>query len=253
MFSFIIFIILIIVFLLLLFFKKFRELFFRKYPEDNVISLTEEEFYAQFENSPLSQHTDYGIEMWKELLTKAWDTRNFEIELYWKRANYFWLFQVPAFSAYFVLNKDNNLNSTPDEIFVIICLGMLFSTAWFLINKGSKAWQRHWEIYTDLLEIKYFGPLYRTVNHTNTFSVSKINEIVSFAFIGTWLLFSINFLYHKLLFINFHCMIYNFNLLIACSIFFTVLGLTSMMLGYGRGFFKRRDVQMFARIVEYKK
>ena len=35
----------------------------------------------------------------KETLRKAWEIRNFEINLYWKRALYFWGFIVLAFSG----------------------------------------------------------------------------------------------------------------------------------------------------------
>lgn len=38
---------------------------------------------------------------WKELLKIAMETRKFEIELYWKRANYFWLFVAAFFVAYY--------------------------------------------------------------------------------------------------------------------------------------------------------
>jgi len=31
---------------------------------------------------------------------KAWEIRNFEIEMYWKRATYFWAFQVAVFAGY---------------------------------------------------------------------------------------------------------------------------------------------------------
>ncbi|MCM3904811.1 MAG: hypothetical protein ND866_24200 [Pyrinomonadaceae bacterium] len=38
---------------------------------------------------------------------KAWETRNFEIELYWKRATYFWAFIASAFVGYFgLVNAD---------------------------------------------------------------------------------------------------------------------------------------------------
>lgn len=233
------------------FWKDFRKLFYRKYPH-SLKNLEEEEFYSQFENSPLGIQDKDGSKLWKELLEKAWATRNFEIELYWKRANYFWLFQVPAFAAYFVIKKDtNNSIEKPDELFVIICLGVIFSTAWFLINKGSKAWQRHWEAYTDLLEIRYFGPLYQTVHPSKTFSVSKINEIVSFAFIIVWTIFGFNFWDEK-----FHnkdiCSLFNdFNSIIFFSIYFTCLAIISMIFGYGRGLFKKREITMYKREVTY--
>lgn len=38
-------------------------------------------------------------ELRKAALARAHDVRQFEIELYWKRANYFWLLQAAVFAA----------------------------------------------------------------------------------------------------------------------------------------------------------
>ena len=103
---------------------------------------------------------------------RAWATRNFEIELYWQRATYFWAFTASAFVGYFgLVNSDSY--SRPDsfqhvEVFFIACLGFLLSLAWLLTNVGSKQWQRHWEVHVDLLEDQFTGPLYKTVNPSMT-------------------------------------------------------------------------------------
>lgn len=36
----------------------------------------------------------------KLALDRAWQTRNFEIEMYWKRASYFWAFIATSFGGY---------------------------------------------------------------------------------------------------------------------------------------------------------
>lgn len=233
--------------------KDFRKVFYKPYP-NAVTKLSEDEFYKQFEDV-MPTEAEKKTERWKELLDKAWETRNFEIDLYWKRANYFWLFQVPAFTAYFLINRsveDNAPLHKPNEIFIVICLGIVFSTAWFLINKGSKSWQRHWEQYIDLIECKYYGPFYQTVSTDRTFSVSKINEIVSVSFIVVWILFFFKFLADGNYLEDFNLKISSITPLIDFSIFFTILALISMLFGYGRGYFKNRSIAMVKRKHHYK-
>lgn len=80
---------------------------------------------------------------------KAWSTRNFEIEMYWKRATYFWAFIASTFVGYFALVSSENYVK-PDrfnhvEVYFLICIGFVLSLAWHLTNIGSKTWQRHWE------------------------------------------------------------------------------------------------------------
>jgi hypothetical protein len=66
--------------------------------------------------------------------------RNFEIELFWKRALFFWGFISSAFIGYAALHK-----SSPDLGLTIACFGMVCSFAWTLLNRGSKFWQESWE------------------------------------------------------------------------------------------------------------
>ncbi|QNL48134.1 hypothetical protein H8S90_15115 [Olivibacter sp. SDN3] len=229
----------------------FRSLFYKEHPNElNPISA--EEFVVRFEQKMPNGVLEKELR-WKELLEKAWKVRDFEIELYWKRTNYFWLFQVPAFAAYFLVWKNDVSNDKPDELFVICCLGIVFSTGWLLINKGSKSWQRHWECYIDLLEDRYYGPLYKTVGLKSSYSVSKINEIVSCAFIFVWSLFAVKFMSENNITI---CLCSNsekFKPFIAFTLFFTSITLLSMFKGYGRGYFKGRNITFYKRKVTYKK
>lgn len=129
---------------------------------------------------------------------KAWATRNFEIEMYWKRATYFWAFIASTFLGYFALLNSVNYTRLDQfnhaEVYFVICIGFVLSFAWTLTNIGSKAWQRHWEVHVDLLEDEFTGPLYKTVHPKLTYSVSKINEIVSATVTFTWLLLGAKFL-----------------------------------------------------------
>lgn len=135
----------------------------------------------------------------EKALCFAMDIRKFEIELYWKRATYFWTFIAAAFAGYaLVYTKAEECDS--DKYWVLLvfsCLGLLFSVAWYLVNRGSKFWQNNWERHVDLLEDKVIGPLYKTIAHgenecnpliaSKQYSVSKINQILSFFVSWFWI------------------------------------------------------------------
>ena len=184
---------------------------------------------------------------------KAWATRNFEIELYWKRASYFWAFIASTLVGYFALTnsdayrKPDRLNHV--EAYFVICIGLVLATAWLLINIGSKAWQRHWEVHVDLLEDQVIGPLYKTVHPEKTFSVSKINEIVSFSFVVVWCLLGTKYFIDNEL-VNFTS--YRVNWLVVLSTIGTALAIVSILFGHGRGRFSYRPAQMHRRSTSYK-
>lgn len=136
-------------------------------------------------------------------LQHALDIRKFEIGLYWQRATYFWALIAAAFAGYFAVLAAEHMSS-PDKAFnafVIACLGLIFSLAWFLANRGSKYWQENWENHVDMLEDGITGPLYKTILHRPTnknllsrliegpapFSVSQINQWVSLFTLVIWL------------------------------------------------------------------
>lgn len=182
----------------------------------------------------------------------AWSIRNFEIEMYWKRANYFWAFLASTFIGYFALVNSENYRKFDRfnhvEIYFIVCIGFILSIAWILTNKGSKSWQRHWEIHVDLLEDNFTGPLYKTVYPTKTYSVSKINEIVSFVFAMVWFLLGVKYLFDQNL-VNFSFT--NLNWFVVISTAGVVFSVSAMVLGYGRGRFTDRKFKMYRRHINY--
>lgn len=128
----------------------------------------------------------------QDALKEARGNRKFEIELYWKRAGYFWLFIAAAFGGYASL-RDHQVIA-----FTIACSGFLFSLAWYFVNRGSKYWQGNWELHVDLLEDDVSGPIYKTVVQRSKcnfcefdgpypFSVSKINQLLSLFVTIVWL------------------------------------------------------------------
>lgn len=182
---------------------------------------------------------------------KAWATRNFEIELYWKRATYFWAFIASAFVGYFGLVNATGYRTADRyahaEVFAVSCLGFLLSLAWLLTNIGSKQWQRHWEVHVDLLEDRFTGPLYKTVNPSVTYSVSKINEIVSVAVVLVWILLAFKYLADQSLL---H-VCGQPNVFVVSTTIGTLALSVAMLFGRGRGRFSERHVRMYARSVRF--
>ncbi|MGI9250873.1 MAG: hypothetical protein ACR2PR_06710 [Pseudohongiellaceae bacterium] len=137
----------------------------------------------------------------------ASEIRRFEIDLYWKRSAYFWVFIGIIFAAYYYV-----INSSPEgeqgDMFLellVICTGFIFSLAWFFVNKGSKYWQENYENHVELLEDEILGNIHKVIterpkprgtcelieeyiNGPASFSVSKINQIVSFYIVVVWVL-----------------------------------------------------------------
>ena len=149
-------------------------------------------------SKPISEDKYYSYfkgDKKKEAIKLALDIRKFEIELYWKRATYFWTFIAVTFAALGTIQTSNVENSTDLSVF-ICCLGIVFSVAWLCVNRGSKFWQENWENHVDMLEDDVYGPIYKIVlkrlkttnkmeklehiiNGPSPISVSKINQIIS--------------------------------------------------------------------------
>jgi len=137
----------------------------------------------------------------EKALQHALDIRKFEIELYWKRAAYFWTLIAAAFAGYFAILGSTKLKDNEYLAFIVGCIGLLFTWAWFLVNRGSKFWQENWENHVDMLEDTVTGPLYKTVlqrpNDSDLFenfitgplsiSVSKVNQLVSLFTLCIWI------------------------------------------------------------------
>ena len=203
--------------------------------EETLEEMTAEEYINIF----IKGRTKEAIEA---TYKKAWEAKNFEIEHYWKRATYFWAFQVASFAGYFsVLNTKAN----HQFLYIVACIGFITALAWTLINQGSKTWQRNWEIHVDMLENEITGPLYKVITASKTFSVSKINEIVSRFIVSIWVIVIIKYFKDNVSFrfdnqkeadiIVWLCTI--------ALIYFTL----SMITGYGRGRFGNTEVKFYKR------
>jgi hypothetical protein len=137
-----------------------------------------------------------------DTLNRAYDIRKVELDLYWKRATYFWGFLIAAFTAYFIVMNEKQDFSNGIK-FLVICLGFTFSNAWYLVNRGSSYWLTHWERIIDAVE-EYLGMNLYKVNliekinpkfyEYKPYSVSRINIIVSFYIWIVWGILGILFL-----------------------------------------------------------
>lgn len=165
---------------------------------------------SEREYSDLFETKKDNSELRKRALNLALDMRKFEIELYWKRATYFWTFIGVTLTGY-VAVQQLDIGDKPFWSVLIGSLGFVFSVAWYCVNRGSKQWQENWENHVDLLEDDVTGPLYKVVTgrprfdkpwwHPKgswlrlrniivgpaPFSVSKINQIVSLFVIVLWI------------------------------------------------------------------
>lgn len=74
----------------------------------------------------------------KDIYNHALDTRNMEIELFWKRCNYFLVLNSGLALAYF--NVTQEVLQIPAAI-----LGVVVSSLWLQVALGSKFWQERWE------------------------------------------------------------------------------------------------------------
>jgi hypothetical protein len=115
----------------------------------------------------------------KETLDRAHEIRKFEIELYWKRATYFWAFQLIAFTLLGLLVKDGNLQY-PQLLLVPSSIGVITGLAGYFTARGSKFWQENWESHIDLLEVEMKERLTQVIisRRHPQFSLSRTNEFL---------------------------------------------------------------------------
>jgi hypothetical protein len=138
----------------------------------------------------------------EDTLTRAYDIRKVELDLYWKRATYFWGFLIAAFTAYFIVMNEY-YDFAPSDKFLVICVGFVFSYAWYLVNRGSTYWLTNWERIIDAIEEHLGMNLYKVnlqekidpkFSENHPYSVSRINIIVSYFICIIWAMLIIFFI-----------------------------------------------------------
>lgn len=124
--------------------------------------------------------TEYQKAFLRDRKVRAWalktaeEVRRFEIELSWKRAAYFSTIIGVLFAGYGAVLA----GSHPHRVVACAlgCVGLVVSLAWYLVNRGSAAWQRNWETHVDLLEGDEKGFLYKVVVDPKTYSAWRLLE-----------------------------------------------------------------------------
>ncbi|WP_299574908.1 hypothetical protein [uncultured Shewanella sp.] len=143
----------------------------------------------------------------KEIYKIALETRNMEIDLFWKRSNYFLVLNTAVAAGFFLKAGDDH--QLPLGLF-----GLIIALLWLFVNAGGKFWQSRWErrlhVAEEALnpEIKLFSSDWAEINkdvkesidfskHSgirkcldylvlNKPSVSFMMELLSIAFIILW-------------------------------------------------------------------
>lgn len=187
----------------------------------------------------------------EKVFNLAWESKNFEIELYWKRAGYFWAFQTIILAGLFAVVSSKDLGEDKNHyIHYTTCLGFITALGWLLINKGSKVWQRHWEKVVDILEDYVIGKLYKTNTNQKTFSVSKINELISQFFMLLWLyLFLKSNFYDNVNYSqSLNKMTCDWNIIFPDLIVIFIVW--QMYFGKGRGRFGEREIKFYRRKIK---
>jgi hypothetical protein len=119
-------------------------------------------------------------------------TRQFEIDLFWKRALFFWGFIAAGFAGIGALRNEAPFFSLVIAEFEVVCC-----LAWALANRGSKYWQGQWEAKVEGCEVSVVGRLFKNrapekkieswwkkAFRGDKYSVSKLTIAVSdFAFV----------------------------------------------------------------------
>jgi hypothetical protein len=127
----------------------------------------------------------------EELLRTAYENRNFEIELYWRRAGYFWAFQAVALGAIGLVVRENE--ASLDVVALLTILGFLTALLGCLSAKGSKFWQESWEAHVDHLELLRSAQLAQVivVREPPSYSVTKLNLRFMKLLAAAWLIASL--------------------------------------------------------------
>ena len=109
----------------------------------------------------------------KAALDRAHEIRKFEIELYWKRATYFWALQLAAFTGFGVLWHEAHLSSRLLAL-LFTAVGAATAHAGWLSVRGPKFWQENWEKHIDCLEVRFEGNLHNHMAWTERCSVLSV-------------------------------------------------------------------------------
>jgi len=123
--------------------------------------------------------------------------RNFEIDLFWKRALFFWGFIASAFWGLIEVKTKH-----PEFAPLVAGFGVICSLCWLLTNRGSKRWHENWEQNWEKYgkEGNFIDEsIYKPVEIKNKgllgackYSPSKLSILLSYFVLVLWLIVFVN-------------------------------------------------------------
>lgn len=225
-----------------------------KYKKDDDEITNYQDYLKQFNG--ISKNSNSKI---MHALDKALDIRKFEIEMYWKRATYFWAFIASTFAGLIAVMNSDKIHVILKQDFgmLISSLGIILSIAFLFVNKGSKYWQENWEHHVDFLEDQIQGPLYKTTLKcpddniitsispckSYNYSLSKLNQVISFILIIFWTIIFIRILSEKCSFCG------SWVWFVVICILFLTIGIGLLYKCRSKMDYSNRDFNMLTRII----
>ncbi len=144
---------------------------------------------------PRNVETDRKCDQ-ERLLELALSVRNFEIELVWKRATYFWGIQLVFGTMIAIVITGNKVEGSNLLVFILMAFGALMSLINYLSFRGSKYWQDAWEHKLHVLDeasqhsrrlFVDYSPVRRHFFGAGDWSVSKLAALANLSMLVFWL------------------------------------------------------------------
>lgn len=213
--------------------------------------ISQDEYYKEI--SPEKTELADSSQAIAKSLEIALDIRKLELDLYWKRATYFWTLIGAAFVAYFAILGNDKIQANTVYLFLVTCIGFVLTTAWFLANRGSKYWLENWENHVELLESKTIGNLYQIILERSEdptridklltspmpISVSKINQWVGLFMIFIWIVLGIQSLHPTVMNIG--------NVIASCGAGVGSVVMTYLIIKYSDSYQENQNYKAFKR------
>lgn len=118
----------------------------------------------------------------KDAYNELWHCRDFELEHFWQRSIFLTAFLMACYTGYgFVLAKilDGDCPIVVNLVGVAFsAIGMILSTLWIMMAKGSKAWYERYE----MAIYNFFEIIEMTRKEKQKFVEDKAGRIIGFAY-----------------------------------------------------------------------
>lgn len=140
-----------------------------------------------------SDVTSQDMVLLKEAYDKSHVTKNFEIELYWKRSTYSWsLIAALLTICGFMINAYLQGNKTiflPYATLGLAAIGIITTIICNHIAISGEYWKKNWELHTILLEPFFSGNLYSThlFESDKRYSIARLSTLLLSIVLLSWI------------------------------------------------------------------